>query len=142
MLLRDYLKDIKDIVKSKVVVLDGSEEVYNSYLDKKEVYAYLLDYEVIEVDCNSGEMIIRVKSNKFVMKKKSKTIKNLYIQYDDGVFEEIEKGAALSYKLNGEEANVSLNFKDCSGKDCFNIIYGIINMAAEIGLFNEGEENE
>lgn len=66
-------------------------------------------------------------------------VKNIVIKYDDGTEREISKGAIIEYNSDGEKANLEFEFKDCGGNDLSNIIYGILQMAAQMGLFNDSE---
>ena len=75
---------------------------------------------------------------------KEKNITNIVIKYDDGTEREISKGTVVEYNLDGEKANLEFEFKDCNGKDLVNIVYGVMEMGVNMGMFNdsEGDENE
>ncbi|MEX0083533.1 hypothetical protein AB2T90_13970 [Clostridium butyricum] len=74
--------------------------------------------------------------------KEEKNVKNIVIKYDDGTEREINKGAVVEYDTDGEKANLGFEFKDCSGKDLVNIVYGVMKMGANMGLFNDSECDE
>lgn len=71
-----------------------------------------------------------------------KNVTNIVIKYDDETEREIKKGAVVEYNSDGEKANLGFEFKDCNGKDLVNIVYGVMEMGANMGLFNESERDE
>lgn len=76
------------------------------------------------------------------MSKTENNIKNIVIKYDDGTEREIQKGAVIEYKTDEEKANLEFEFKDCKGKDFINIVYGVMEVGANMGLFNDRECDE
>lgn len=60
MKLNEVLKDIEKIIKCKVVIMEGKEERYNDYLNKNQVYAYLQDEEIVEINSSDNQIIIAV----------------------------------------------------------------------------------
>ena len=60
MKLNEVLKDIEKIIKCKVVIMEGKEERYNDYLNKNQVYAYLQDEEIVEINSSDNQIIITV----------------------------------------------------------------------------------
>ena len=75
------------------------------------------------------------------MSKTENNVKNIVIKYDDGTEREIKKGAVIEYKTDEEKADLEFEFKGCNGKDFVNIVYGVIEMAANMGMF-ESEDDE
>lgn len=60
MKLNEVLKDIEKITKCKVVIMEGKEERYNDYLTENQVYAYLQDEEIVEINSSDNKIIITV----------------------------------------------------------------------------------
>lgn len=73
--------------------------------------------------------------------KNEKNVRNIVIKYDDGTEREINKGAIVEYDTDGENANLRFEFKDCNGKDLVNIVYGVMEMGVNMGMFNDSEIN-
>ena len=74
--------------------------------------------------------------------KEEKNVTNIVIKYDDGTEREINKGAVVEYNTDGEKANLGFEFKDCNGKDLINIVYGVMEMGANMGMFKDSECDE
>nr|KEH88853.1 hypothetical protein Z964_p0014 [Clostridium novyi A str. GD211209] len=77
-----------------------------------------------------------------IKNKKDKNIEQLVVKYDDGTEKVIKKGAIveLGNNENEEEQTLSMEFADCKGIDLTSIVLGFVQMGAEMGLFNNLEE--
>ncbi|RXM77191.1 hypothetical protein DP144_06565 [Clostridium tetani] len=70
--------------------------------------------------------------------KKDINIEKIIIKYEDGTEKEIEKGTVITLGKEKENNEIDMNFEfaNCSGKDLTSIIFGVMQMGAEMGLFD------
>lgn len=60
MILKRFLIDNGAKIKSKVIIMEGSKEVYNNYLDKVRVYTYLESAELKSIYASDNDIVIEI----------------------------------------------------------------------------------
>ncbi|WP_039241172.1 hypothetical protein [Clostridium botulinum] len=72
-------------------------------------------------------------------KQKESLVQKIVLKYEDGTEKEIDKGVVITLGKEDTEGNtnLSIEFADCKKKDLATIIWGVMNMADEMGMLGE-----
>ncbi|WP_039233374.1 hypothetical protein [Clostridium novyi] len=72
-------------------------------------------------------------------KQKETLVEKIILRYEDGTEKEIDKGAIITVGEADKDGNTNLAFEfaDCKKKDLATIIWGVMNMADEMGMLGE-----
>lgn len=75
--------------------------------------------------------------------KKDNMVEKIIVKYDDGTEKEIKKGLVITDDIDVyNDHNLTFEFADMRGSEIANIIFGVMQMGSEMGLFDnlEGEK--
>lgn len=75
-------------------------------------------------------------------KQKDNNVEKIIVKYDDGTEKEIKKGVIITDKINEDlDHNLTFEFADMKGNELANIVFGVMQMGSEMGLFDNLEED-
>lgn len=71
-------------------------------------------------------------------KKKESLVENIVLKYEDGTEKKINKGVIITVGEVDSEGDTTMNFEfaNCKGEDLTSIIWGVMNMADEMGMLD------
>ncbi|EDS77378.1 hypothetical protein [Clostridium massiliodielmoense] len=71
-------------------------------------------------------------------KQKESLVQRIVLKYEDGTEKEIDKGVVITLGKEDVEGNTNLaiEFADCKKKDLATVIWGVMNMADEMGMLD------
>lgn len=76
-----------------------------------------------------------------MIKDKEVSAEKIIVKYEDGTEKEINKGVVICDSVNEDlDHTMTMEFVNISGQEFSNLIFAILNMAGEMGLFKDINE--
>jgi hypothetical protein len=76
-------------------------------------------------------------------RQKESMVEKIIVKYEDGTEKEITKGLVITDDIDEEQDHhLTFEFADMKGDEVANIVFGVMEMGSEMGLFDNLEDEE